>query len=185
MRLSLPSFVQDTRHGLIIVLSHSNGKWFKRRASVYVLRLDTGLHIVYTSFRFSVTNLANLKSTSPSIYFHLNTLSATNKCGPLGPTASNAIFAYNLNDVSTLKPTPIGVTTEYRRETAQLQLSDLAYSCPSTEPTEEEAKSYVQNDVNRCNPRLAWPMDFKRFGYPYWKHCGSHNYKFGVYDPPR
>lgn len=121
------------------------------------------------------------RSTSPSVYVRPDTLWATNACGDLGPTATNAIFAYDLIDVATWMPTQ---GTESIHASHQLYLSDLGTYCPSTEPMEEEASAYLKNEVNRCNPRLAWPMDFERYGYPYWKHCGMYNNRFGVYDPP-
>ncbi|KAJ4132347.1 hypothetical protein NW754_015162 [Fusarium falciforme] len=42
----------------------------------------------------------------------------------------------------------------------------------------------VKDDDTRCNPFLAVPIDAKRWGYPYWKHCGIKNNKFGLFDPP-
>lgn len=120
--------------------------------------------------------------TSPSVYFRVDTIHASNACGGLGPTVSNGIFAFDLAEVSTMIPhRSNGISTQSVR---QLFLSDLEVNCPSTEPTAEEASAYLKNDVNRCNPRLVWPMNMKRFGYPYWKSCMAYHAHLGVYDPP-
>lgn len=120
--------------------------------------------------------------TSPSVYFRVDTIHASNACGKLGPTVSNGIFAFDLELVSTMVPhRSNGISTQSVRS---LDLSDLEANCPSTEPTAEEASAYRKNDVNRCNPRLVWPMNMKRFGYPYWKSCMAYHAHLGVYDPP-
>jgi hypothetical protein len=115
----------------------------------------------------------------------IDTIHAKNPgCGPLGPTITNAIFPFDLSEVHTLKPTPfqkIGHTGSYAIE--PLVLNDLATDCPDNQAYLENPKYYTGN-VDRCNPRLAFPMNIKRWGYPYWKHCNFHDYRFGIYDPP-
>jgi hypothetical protein len=43
---------------------------------------------------------------------------------------------------------------------------------------------YSKDTINRCNPRLVYHMDIKRWGFPYYNHCNFEGNKFGLYDPP-
>lgn len=122
---------------------------------------------------------ADRSSTSPSVYYRVKTLWATNACGPLGPTASDAIFAFDLSQVSTWMRTTAGQETKTSRG---LDLADFE-DCPSDKATKQDF-SYVENPGNRCNPRLAFPMAFKQYGYPYWRHCDEYRWGMGVWDPP-
>jgi hypothetical protein len=115
----------------------------------------------------------------------IDTIYGYNTCGPLGPTSSNAIFAFDLTDVSTL--VPYAHTTEtYRPYTRQLQLSDLGRDCASvSRETAVATKTWgTKSNETRCNPNLIVPAAIKRYGYPYWRHCGNVGNKFGLFDPP-
>ncbi|KAB5542430.1 hypothetical protein GE09DRAFT_1135143, partial [Coniochaeta sp. 2T2.1] len=123
--------------------------------------------------------------TSPSVYMVIDTIYGYNTCGPLGPTASNAILAFDLTDISTL--VPYTLTTEtHRPYTRQLHLSDLGRDCASlsSEPAVATKTWRSKSDETRCNPSLIVPVAIKRYGYPYWQHCGNVGNKFGLFDPP-
>ena len=115
----------------------------------------------------------------------IDTLYGNNPCGPLGPTATSAIFAFDLTDVSTLVPY-MDATATTRRSTRQLYLSDLGVDCSTSfDESSLRSQTHPTKDVaNRCNPSLVIPIEIKRYGYPYWKHCGNHGNKFGLFDPP-
>ncbi|KAJ4240455.1 hypothetical protein NW757_012420 [Fusarium falciforme] len=123
---------------------------------------------------------------SPSVYMIVNTLYGWNECGPLGPSTSRAIFGFDLDQVSTLVPYSNSEDTTARRSTRQLYLSDLGIDCDGNYNRSHLATQIapVKDDDTRCNPFLAVPIDAKRWGYPYWKHCGIKNNKFGLFDPP-
>ncbi|RMJ16078.1 hypothetical protein CDV36_004238 [Fusarium kuroshium] len=123
---------------------------------------------------------------SPSVYMIVNTLYGWNECGPLGPSTSRAIFGFDLDQVSTLVPYSNSQDTTTRRETRQLYLSDLGIDCDGNYNRSHLATQIapVKDDDTRCNPFLAVPIEAKRWGYPYWKHCGIKNNKFGLFDPP-
>ncbi|KAJ4189949.1 hypothetical protein NW767_011447 [Fusarium falciforme] len=116
----------------------------------------------------------------------VNTLYGWNECGPLGPSTSRAIFGFDLDQVSTLVPYSNSEDTTTRRSTRQLYLSDLGIDCDGNYNRSHLATQIapVKDDDTRCNPFLAVPIDAKRWGYPYWKHCGIKNNKFGLFDPP-
>jgi hypothetical protein len=123
---------------------------------------------------------------------------AANECGDktrcqIGPKAIFAIFAMDLANVSILVPGLLDSTG--RPVIAPLTLNDLATDCPKTPAITyvgpqahwelaKAASSYTMDRENRCNPQLAIPMDIKRYGYPYWKHCNFFGNKFGWFDPP-
>lgn len=114
----------------------------------------------------------------------VNTIYGWNPCGALGPTTSNAIFAFDLTDVSTLVPYT-DETATYRRSTRQLYLSDLGINCPATQNSALATNTHpVKNDDVRCNPNLIIPPQIKSLGLPYWNHCGNVGNKFGLFDPP-
>lgn len=122
--------------------------------------------------------------TSPFVYMVVNTIYGWNSCGPLGPTTSNAIFAFNITDVSTLVPYTDETATT-RRSTRQLYLSDLGKNCPATQDSAAATNTHpVKNADSRCNPNLIIPPQIKRIGMPYWNHCGNVGNKFGLFDPP-
>ncbi|KAH8892709.1 hypothetical protein GQ53DRAFT_840577 [Thozetella sp. PMI_491] len=123
--------------------------------------------------------------TSPSVYMIINTLHASNECGPLGPAPTSAIFAFDLTDVSTLVPFT-DATAHGRMTSRQLELNDLDIGCSqSFDMSQIQTQTYyTEDDAHRCNPRLAIPRDIKRYGYPYWKHCGHVGERFGLFDPP-
>jgi hypothetical protein len=109
---------------------------------------------------------------------------AYNDCGNLGPTATNIVFPYDLDKVSTLVPFQSGDSST-RLGTRQLFLSDLATDCPTEPPTSTDRNYfYSKNVVNRCNPRLNFPGDIKYWGLPYYNHCNVQGNKYGLYDPP-
>ncbi|OBT73715.1 hypothetical protein VF21_07189 [Pseudogymnoascus sp. 05NY08] len=126
----------------------------------------------------------NYTFTSPSVYMVVKTIYGWNPCGPLGPTTSNAIFGFDLTDVSTLVPYADETATG-RRSTRQLYLSDLGKNCPATQNSAAMTNTHpVKNADSRCNPNLIIPKQIKQIGLPYWNHCGNVGNKFGLFDPP-
>ncbi|KAH8885281.1 hypothetical protein GQ53DRAFT_810258 [Thozetella sp. PMI_491] len=123
--------------------------------------------------------------TSPSVYMIINTLHASNECGPLGPAPTSAIFAFDLTDVSTLVPYTDASETS-AQSSRQLHLSDLGVGCSQNFNISkiQTQTHYTKDAAHRCNPRLAVPIEIKRYGYPYWKHCSNVGYRFGLFDPP-
>lgn len=138
---------------------------------------------------------SGLTMISPSVYMIINTLTASNACGPLGPTYTDYTLSMDLTDVSTLQPFP-DATARYRiGDSKQLDLADLATDCPkfSDRPPDQTLilsdggivdTHPIANDWNRCNPRLVMPSAMKSVGLPYWRHCGNDNGRFGIFDPP-
>lgn len=123
-------------------------------------------------------------SHSPSVYMVVNTIWGYNECGALGPTTKNAVFGFDLTDVSTLVPYTEEHAT-YRQSARQLYLSDLDTNCTQTFDGDYATETYrMKNQINRCNPSLVIPIQIKRLGYPYWAHCGNVNNRFGLFDPP-
>ncbi|KAI6762416.1 hypothetical protein HG530_008396 [Fusarium avenaceum] len=142
----------------------------------------TGDHSYPSTYRDSISDYT---FTSPSVYMIVNTMYAENPCGPLGPSASREIFAFDLTEVSTLVPYTDDIAST-RRATRQLYLSDLGTRCTRSFNRTELATQTrpTKDDDTRCNPFLTVPKKFKEYGYPYWLHCGIKNNKFGVFDPP-
>ncbi|EXK23944.1 hypothetical protein FOMG_19309 [Fusarium oxysporum f. sp. melonis 26406] len=168
--------------------TESRTLWNNPWCSMYVGTVDlvfwptTGNHSYPSTYRDTISDYT---FTSPSVYMIVNTMYAENPCGPLGPSASREIFAFDLTEVSTLVPYT-DETASTRRATRQLQLSDLDTHCTRSFNRSELATQTrpLKNDDTRCNPFLTVPKKFKEHGYPYWLHCGIKNNKFGVFDPP-
>ncbi|RSL72554.1 hypothetical protein CEP53_001054 [Fusarium sp. AF-6] len=163
--------------------------WNSPYCSLYAGTVDliywptTGNHSYPSTF---VDTETDYTFYSPSVYMIVNTLYGWNECGPLGPSTSRAIFGFDLDQVSTLVPYSNSQDTTARRETRQLYLSDLGIDCDGNYNRSHLATQIapVKDDDTRCNPFLAVPIEAKRWGYPYWKHCGIKNNKFGLFDPP-
>ncbi|RSL51450.1 hypothetical protein CEP54_011410 [Fusarium duplospermum] len=163
--------------------------WNSPYCSMYAGTVDliywptTGNHSYPSTF---VDTETDYTFYSPSVYMIVNTLYGWNECGPLGPSTSRAIFGFDLDQVSTLVPYSNSQDTTTRRETRQLYLSDLGIDCDGNYNRSHLATQIapVKDDDTRCNPFLAVPIEAKRWGYPYWKHCGIKNNKFGLFDPP-
>ncbi|CAI7580122.1 unnamed protein product [Penicillium crustosum] len=130
-------------------------------------------------------SLSALYLSSPSVYMVVSTLYGWNDCGLLGPSTSREVFAFDLTEVSTLVPYT-ALTETARRATRQLYLSDLGVKCSTDFNTTALATQThpMKADDTRCNPFLVVPAAVKRYGYPYWLHCGVANNKFGLFDPP-
>ncbi|KAH8588060.1 hypothetical protein B0O99DRAFT_375216 [Bisporella sp. PMI_857] len=133
--------------------------------------------------------------TSPSIYMIINTLTAYNSCGRVGPTYKDFIISMDLTDVSTMQPYPDATARDRLGDPRQLTLADLATDCPKFSDRPEGQtlihssgaiidEHPIDNDWNRCNPRLMMPPQMKSVGLPYWRHCGNDNGHFGIFDPP-
>ncbi|KAJ4178671.1 hypothetical protein NW755_013043 [Fusarium falciforme] len=172
-------------------INTTNGEtlWNSPYCSMYAGTVDliywptTGNHSYPSTF---VDTETDYTFYSPSVYMIVNTLYGWNECGPLGPSTSRAIFGFDLDQVSTLVPYSNSEDTTARRSTRQLYLSDLGIDCDGNYNRSHLATQIapVKDDDTRCNPFLAVPIDAKRWGYPYWKHCGIKNNKFGLFDPP-
>ncbi|RGP59503.1 hypothetical protein FSPOR_11260 [Fusarium sporotrichioides] len=168
--------------------TESRTLWDNPWCSMYVGTVDlvfwptTGNHSYPSTYRDTISDYT---FTSPSVYMIVNTMYAENPCGPLGPSATREIFAFDLTEVSTLVPYTDDVANT-RRATRQLHLSDLDTHCTRSFNRSELATQTrpIKDDDTRCNPFLAVPKKFKEYGYPYWVHCGIKNNKFGVFDPP-
>ncbi|RFN48394.1 hypothetical protein FIE12Z_7354 [Fusarium flagelliforme] len=168
--------------------TESRTLWNDPWCSMYVGTVDlvfwptTGNHSYPSTYRDTVSDYT---FTSPSVYMIVNTMYGSNACGPLGPSASREIFAFDLTEVSTLVPYTDDIANT-RRETRQLYLSDLDTHCTRSFNRSELATQTrpVKGDDTRCNPFLTVPKKFKEYGYPYWLHCGIKDNKFGIFDPP-
>ncbi|KAF5679202.1 hypothetical protein FHETE_943 [Fusarium heterosporum] len=168
--------------------TESRTLWNNPWCSMYVGTVDlvfwptTGNHSYPSTYRDTVSDYT---FTSPSVYMIVNTMYAENPCGPLGPSASREIFAFDLTEVSTLVPYTDDIAST-RRATRQLYLSDLGTHCTRSFNRTELATQTrpTKDDDTRCNPFLTVPKKFKEYGYPYWLHCGIKNNRFGVFDPP-
>ncbi|KAK8066133.1 hypothetical protein PG997_012880 [Apiospora hydei] len=82
------------------------------------------------------------------------------------PTATSAIWAFDLSEVSTI----VGGTA-----TQQLSLSDLGTDCPQT----AEASAIATMTDSRCDPILAAPDKIRAWASP----CAACD-RFGLFDPP-
>ncbi|KAK9771686.1 hypothetical protein SCAR479_11615 [Seiridium cardinale] len=105
--------------------------------------------------------------TSPSVYMVINSIFGYNSLGLAGPSATNAIFALDLDEVSTIVP---GVSA-----TRQLTLNDLGTDCPQSA---EPSAILTMTDAH-CDPTLVAPDVVKSWASP-CNACG----KFGLFDPP-
>ncbi|KAK6834221.1 hypothetical protein PG987_008915 [Apiospora arundinis] len=106
--------------------------------------------------------------TSPSVYMLIPTIYGTNTVdgGIVQPTATSAIWAFDLSEVSTI----VGGT-----ETKQLSLSDLGTDCPQT----AEQSAIATMTDSRCDPILAAPDKIRAWASP----CAACE-RFGLFDPP-
>jgi len=125
----------------------------------------------------------------------INTLTAYNPCGRVGPTYKDYIISMDLTDVSTMRPYPDATARDRLGDPRQITLADLATNCPKFSDTPHDQtlihssgaiidEHPIENDWNRCNPRLVMPAQMKSVGLPYWRHCGNDNGHFGIFDPP-
>ncbi|KAK9419013.1 hypothetical protein SUNI508_07534 [Seiridium unicorne] len=105
--------------------------------------------------------------TSPSVYMVINSIFGYNSLGLAGPSATNAIFALDLDEVSTIVP---GVSA-----TRQLTLNDLGTDCPQSA---EPSAILTMTDAH-CDPTLVAPDVVKSWASP-CNACG----RFGLFDPP-
>jgi len=93
----------------------------------------------------------------------------TNSRGKTGPEASSTIWAFDLDEVSTL-------VLPGETVTRQLYLSDLGTNCPQTLPASAIA---TKRPEPRCDPVLAAPSAIRSWAWP-CNACGP----FGLFDPP-
>lgn len=105
----------------------------------------------------------------------INTLTADNACGRLGPTYANYVLALDLTEVSTLQPFADATVRDRLGDPLQLNLNDLATDCPKNQQDPAAYMVYtsdgavinphpVANRYNRCNPRLVMPDRMKSVG---------------------
>lgn len=96
----------------------------------------------------------------------INTLTAYNDCGRLGPTYKDYILSLDLTDVSTMQPFPDATARDRLGDPRQLTLADLATDCPKNQdrPVSQTLITSsgavidphpIDDDWNRCNPRLS------------------------------
>ncbi|KAK8034821.1 hypothetical protein PG993_009816 [Apiospora rasikravindrae] len=106
--------------------------------------------------------------TSPSVYMLIPTIYGTNTIDGaiVQPTATSAIWAFDLSEVSTI----VGGTA-----TQQLSLKDLGTDCPQT----AEASAIATMVDSRCDPILAAPEKIRAWASP----CAACE-RFGLFDPP-
>ncbi|KAB8304448.1 hypothetical protein EYC80_003843 [Monilinia laxa] len=134
----------------------------------------------------------NITMTSPSVYFAINTMKATDLCGKqVGPTIKNYAVGYDVTDVYTLQPYANTKVKTRMGDPKQLRLSDLRTDCPQTTILPEDMFDYLEtNHVvlgqdSQCNPILSWPTDLRLAAGDFWTTCGRHWVgKLGIFDPP-
>ena len=103
----------------------------------------------------------NLSRTSPSVYYVIDVISATNSCGQLiGPPITNYVHAYDLTDVSTLQPFENDWVTTRMGDPQQLELSDLHSGCPIVRASDVPWDNHNTNK-DGCNPVLEFNIDLK------------------------
>src|ERR1700710_3052784 len=96
----------------------------------------------------------------------INTLTADNACGRLGPTYTNYVLPLDLTDISTMQPYADITAIQRLGDPLQLNLDDLATDCPKDQSLPAAETVYtsdgavinphpVADNYNRCNPRLV------------------------------
>jgi hypothetical protein len=111
----------------------------------------------------------NYTFTSPSVYLLIPTIFGTNSWGGrAGPSSTNAVFALNLDEVSTFVPDSGAVR--------QLTLNDLGTNCPQTA---EQSALVTTIAGGPCDPILAAPTRLQAWASP-CNACG----RLGLFDPP-
>ncbi|KAH7127908.1 hypothetical protein B0J13DRAFT_611490 [Dactylonectria estremocensis] len=168
--------------------TESRTLWDEPWCSVYAGHVELVFWPTNGNFVYPATftdSVEDYTYTSPSVYMIVKTLYGRNACGYLGPSTTRAIFDFDLEQISTLVPY-FDTTATSRRSTRQLHLSDLVIGCSSTYDvsTLTTIANPVKEDDTRCNPSIVMPRKIKEFGYPYWLHCGVHDFKSGMFDPP-
>ncbi|RAL68181.1 hypothetical protein DID88_008888 [Monilinia fructigena] len=89
----------------------------------------------------------NITMTSPSVYFAINTMKATDLCGKqVGPTIKNYAVGYDVTDVYTLQPYANTKVKTRMGDPKQLQLSDLRTDCPQTTILPEDMFDYLETN---------------------------------------
>ncbi|ESZ97341.1 hypothetical protein SBOR_2271 [Sclerotinia borealis F-4128] len=134
----------------------------------------------------------DITMTSPSVYFAINTMKATDLCGKqVGPTIKNYAVGYDVTDVYTMQPFANTKVKTRMGDPKQLQLSDLRTDCPQTTILPEDIFDYLETnhvvlgEDSRCNPILSWPTDLRLAAGEFWTTCGRHwGGKLGIFDPP-
>jgi hypothetical protein len=98
----------------------------------------------------------------------IDTLTAHNDCGRLGPTYSKFILPLDLTDVSTMQPYPDATAQNRIGGPRQLTLADLSTDCPKDHARPQVKTLITTNGVvinphpndniyDRCNPQLLMP----------------------------
>ncbi|KAM3073701.1 hypothetical protein ACMFMF_006904 [Clarireedia jacksonii] len=134
---------------------------------------------------------ANKIRTSPSMYMVINTISAYNDCGQVGPTMKDIVLSMDPTDVSTIALYTATDQQVNKTPPTMLTLTDLINGCSTLTMTAASTTGAIVNDhamaneYNRCFPALAIPsLAIETLGLPYYRHCGVDNARFGLYDPP-
>ncbi|KAI0426729.1 hypothetical protein F5Y09DRAFT_318008 [Xylaria sp. FL1042] len=106
--------------------------------------------------------------TSPSVYIYISTIYGTNSLGRAGPSATNKVFALDLDQLSTIVPG--------EQVTQQLTLNDLHTDCPQSEDPAAIATTVPDG---HCDFSLVAPQPVKQWALP-CNGCG----RLGLFDPP-
>lgn len=91
-------------------------------------------------------------------------MKATDYCGhPIGPTLTNVVVSYDLDQVSTLPPYAKEWDTTRMGPPTQLHLSDLKTDCPQsyTVPPNNHNVAGDPNYDLGCNPVLEYNIQLK------------------------
>jgi hypothetical protein len=104
----------------------------------------------------------------------INTLSAYNPCGQLGPTYTDLVFAFDLTEVFTFQPYADATVQTREGPPQQLTLADLATNCPKDAKPEATMLTTINgvvidehpvaNTFDRCNPALSMPDAMRSVG---------------------
>lgn len=98
----------------------------------------------------------------------VNSVSASNKCGQLGPTYKSVVIAVHPSALSTIPPYADAAAKTRIGPTRVLTLSDIASGCPDNANRAITGQYVVTHPVQgqsaRCNPQVVWPTQLVPMG---------------------
>jgi len=106
----------------------------------------------------------------------INTLTAYNPCGQLGPTYADVVVSFDLTEVFTYQPYADATTRDRLGDPQQLTLADLATDCPQNAGAPPPSETLlttsgaiiiehpVEDAWNRCNPMISMPDRMRSVG---------------------
>lgn len=98
----------------------------------------------------------------------VNSVSASNSCGQLGPTYKSIVIAVHPSALSTIPPYANAAVTTRIGPTRVLTMSDIASGCPNNAGKPIQGEYVVSHPVEgvsaRCNPQVVWPTQLLPMG---------------------